>query len=654
MARRGTTEFVQRTSTPAKGNKYYTQSGSGGYSKCILGNTQYINPISWKGCVLPNCVGYACGRFNEIEGSDAKAKTWQLNCNAKDFASRARSIGYTVGMTPAVGAIMVWGNSGAGHVAVVEKVVSSTEVVISQSGWSSKQLFWRATRKKGKNGLWCDGESWAQGRYSDFRGFIYAKNFAPETLDSDLTSQPAQQDTALEEYNEQVYQQYQTVVSQNYNEIKGQDLLSSTSLVESPFIIAKIGDYTFGSYTKEGSIEKANSTAKVTYPNYMKSISINKTNGVLNVYELKMVYQIIPGKDPNLLDRVFSTISNSREITLSYGDWCAPSFIYKEEQAIVTKVTSNIDFASQCINYTLSCTSKALAASAQTFHFDAYSSSNKKKGSDIIKGLLASKKYGLADVFTAMNDSQFVADMGLIPGDDKPIETEARDMTVIQYLNYIVGCMSSATNDDSTVIKDSTYHLIINDDIKGLYFKICKVGTTTRTKTSSDVYEIDIGYPTSTLVTSFDINTDNSWAILYKYDEKVDLNNYRYDVGDDGKIYSDYVQSSSALSAYYKRVTEIDKTWWTRMTQFPITATLTIKGLLRPAILMNYLRINTYFYGQKHISSGMYIITKQEDTIDANGYKTTLSLTRIAGDEDETQNFSQLAVVNMKNTSYTK
>ena len=77
------------------------------------------------------------------------------------------------------------------------------------------------------------------------------------------------------------------------------------------------------------------------------------------------------------------------------------------------------------------------------------------------------------------------------------------------------------------------------------------------------------------------------------------------------------------------------------MTRFPITATLTIKGLLRSAMLMNYVRVNTYFYGQKHISSGLYVITKQEDKIDSSGYRTTLSLTRIAGDDDASWNINQ-------------
>ena len=48
---------------------------------------------------------------------------------------------------------------------------------------------------------------------------------------------------------------------------------------------------------------------------------------------------------------------------------------------------------------------------------------------------------------------------------------------------------------------------------------------------------------------------------------------------------------------------------------------------------MSYLKIDSYFYGRKHISSGLYIIEKQEDSIDNTGYRTTLTITRISGDE---------------------
>lgn len=66
------------------------------------------------------------------------------------------------------------------------------------------------------------------------------------------------------------------------------------------------------------------------------------------------------------------------------------------------------------------------------------------------------------------------------------------------------------------------------------------------------------------------------------------------------------------------------------MVQFPISATLTIKGLLKPAILMTYVKVNVLFYGRPHTASGLYIITKQTDTVDSNGYKTMLNLTRIS------------------------
>jgi hypothetical protein len=73
------------------------------------------------------------------------------------------------------------------------------------------------------------------------------------------------------------------------------------------------------------------------------------------------------------------------------------------------------------------------------------------------------------------------------------------------------------------------------------------------------------------------------------------------------------------------------------MTKYPIGASITVQGLLRPAILMSYIRLNViYPGGRKHVSSGLYLITKQRDIIDSTGYRTTLSLVKIAGDDSVT------------------
>lgn len=159
-----------RTKKPEAGNKFYNTKSNGGYSTCIKGK-----PTD-KGCnVLSNCVGYACGRFNEIIG---EMKYPSLNCNAENFIERAKNTyGLEVGQTPKVGAIMCWqhgtlsSSDGAGHVAIVEKVISNTEVYTSESSYGGKAFF-NATRKKGTG-------KWGISNYT-FRGFIYNPAIKPE------------------------------------------------------------------------------------------------------------------------------------------------------------------------------------------------------------------------------------------------------------------------------------------------------------------------------------------------------------------------------------------------------------------------------------------------------------------------------------------
>ena len=121
--------------------------------------------------VLRNCVGYANGRFAEIQGLNMIK--YQLVCNAEQFMIKANDYGLTIGTTPKLGSIMVWsqgststGNDGAGHVAIVEKINDDGSIITSESGWNAKKAFWTQTRTNA-NGRW--GQS---GSYK-FLGFIY-------------------------------------------------------------------------------------------------------------------------------------------------------------------------------------------------------------------------------------------------------------------------------------------------------------------------------------------------------------------------------------------------------------------------------------------------------------------------------------------------
>ncbi len=61
--------------------------------------------------------------------------------NAGQWANSARSAGFTVGTTPAVGAVAVWPNDGGGygHVAVVTSVESSTRIQVSEANYAGNQ-----------------------------------------------------------------------------------------------------------------------------------------------------------------------------------------------------------------------------------------------------------------------------------------------------------------------------------------------------------------------------------------------------------------------------------------------------------------------------------------------------------------------------------
>lgn len=410
-------------------------------------------------------------------------------------------------------------------------------------------------------------------------------------------------------------------------------IVSAQNRVESPFIIVKIGKYTFGACSDMSGRQRMEQVLKVTYPNYMQAINIVKVNGAVNTYNLRMEYGITEVDDPNMLEKVFSSVSKSREIQLSYGDWNAPAFIYKEETAIITKVASNVDFNNSKIIYTVTCVSSALSLKAGNFSFGARTA----KPSDVLIELLKNEAYGLSTIFTGMRNITQVGLNSLIARDDKKVKIEAKDsINILDYIAYLVNCMVDQ-NDSGTTLKKANYFWAVYDDINnefgGTYFKVIKVTAGTQYNISYSTYEVDIGYPSGSYVSSFTVNSDNTWSILYDYSKEIQQPQYSYSINKNGDIVS--IESPAITrSSTYLKTTEADKTWWTQMTQFPITAKLVIKGLLRPTLLMTYIKVNTYFFGHKHVSSGLYIITRQEDCIDSSGYKTTLSLTRISGDTD--------------------
>ena len=154
-----------RTTRPTKGNKYFIRKANGGYSTCIKGK-----PTDSQCNVLANCVGYACGAFNEELGLGYEK--YHLNCNAENFIERAIASGLSVLSKPVVGSILCWEGLGsrAGHVAIVIEVINDNCIRTAESGYGSSRPFW-ITKRYNNNGRWGLNANYRT------RGFIVNPNY---------------------------------------------------------------------------------------------------------------------------------------------------------------------------------------------------------------------------------------------------------------------------------------------------------------------------------------------------------------------------------------------------------------------------------------------------------------------------------------------
>ena len=418
-------------------------------------------------------------------------------------------------------------------------------------------------------------------------------------------------------------------------------LLSSGARVQVPWIKVTIGNYTFGVYSRVG-VEKKNdndfyqSTYHVQYPNFVQSLDITKINGQVNQYTLALSYPVTQTDDPNFFEKVFSSVSKTRKIVFSYGDMSMPTYIYREEEALITKIQTQFDLRSGVINYTVNAVSSAALNAGSNWVFQG----GNFRPSERIKEIFNNTKYGLQKLFTGMNKSNIDY---LIPSDDKQVSIEPkRNISALDYIIYLVSCMIPSSFTTPQHAATDIYVLTMHDDTTfddeyrdtlvehGSYFKIERVSYKTN---KSDAMQIDIGFGnTGTIVTAFSISDDENYSLLYDYNDKLEVSPYVKRLDNDGNWIDVWAPGISSSNNYFT-TRPSDITWWTKVTKYPIKASITVQGLLRPAILMSYVRLNVIFPGgHKHISSGLYLVTQQKDRIDSNGYRTTLSLTKISGD----------------------
>lgn len=427
--------------------------------------------------------------------------------------------------------------------------------------------------------------------------------------------------------------------------IKNRSLLSSQARIQVPWVKVTIGDYTFGIFDEQtkswGQDQKGfYQPFSIQFPQYIKTLEVTKINGQVNNYTLQINYPITQNDDPNFFEKVFSSVSGTRKIIFTYGDAENPAYVYKNEEAIITNVTQTFNLQSSAIDYTVrAVSSAALSTDGNITMVGTGISGGTVKPSEEIKKLFRNNK-SLQNTFTGMSSAMLDK---LIAGDDMAVEIESkRNISAIDYINYLVGCM--IPEGSAPGLSKEIYIMTIHDDSitntdramskKGPYFEVKKVSTIME---RGDAYEIDIGINTSTIVRSFQIDKNENYSIYYDYQNLAHPENYKRVLNANG-LWEDEYAPTSMIREDKTSIEANDRVWWTKATQFPINAQIQIQGLLRPATLMQYVRLNVIFPGgNKHLSSGLYIVTRQIDNIGPNGYATNLGLTRIKGDMDKIQ-----------------
>lgn len=148
-------KYKPRLSAPSTTDKNWIKNTKGGYNYCVL--------IKGNSC-LPNCVGYAWGRWRELLGKKPNLSTG----NAENWYGYKKD-GYKRGKTPKLGAVICWRkgkagnkNDGAGHVAIVEKINSDGSIVTSNSAYGGSRFYTKTFKKP-----------YSLGSKYTFQGFIY-------------------------------------------------------------------------------------------------------------------------------------------------------------------------------------------------------------------------------------------------------------------------------------------------------------------------------------------------------------------------------------------------------------------------------------------------------------------------------------------------
>ena len=292
-------------------------------------------------------------------------------------------------------------------------------------------------------------------------------------------------------------------------------------------------------------------------------------------------------------------------------------YSYKNEKAIITNIVPNVDYKNAKITYTITATSSTTLnyTTKKTF------STRVAQPSQVILEVLYDTSNGILEILPGMLNRDEVLSKGWIPQNDIPVQiAEKKNISPIDYILYLVSLMKSTSGE--------FYTFRIFDALNEKQIPHFEIISTSH-KGQSQMMTIQIGFPGSIPVYDFSVNQDSSIALLVDYRDNLESGLFQ-DFSFNGDLITKDYYTSQVNNG---NPSENMKNWWDKMVSFPLKASLTTQGLYVPADIVQSVSLDIVFFGKRYNHTGEYLIMEQKDQINAQGYRTTLSLLRIGDTE---------------------
>ena len=392
----------------------------------------------------------------------------------------------------------------------------------------------------------------------------------------------------------------------------------------------RYGDANTGTYFQENEAMVTNVTMNRNYVSMNISYTIDATSEGELIKTYTTNFPAVTDKPSNILRKLIYDSGEISKIILEAFPGMKNRELVESNNLIPTNDAAvSLDAQKNCtvldyINYVVGNISNKFQYSAD-FTEDVFRKIVEKENDLLDKFKQGSSKSTnlWMDVYNKVKNIFFGSDSSTEEPTSQPTSS-----TVEEEENQLAQRVVQIINDTTDTIRNSLYYVTYNDADElnpyGAYLKVTEVKANVDAyAVSNRIYEITVGYPDD-LVFDFSVESTDSWELLYK--NQVKATEYFYTILDNGDVAKYY---SPSISSSTHAMSELSKNWWTQMVRFPVSASLTLRGLMKPIMLMDYVRINVLFYGQQHLVSGVYTITGQTDSLSGSGYRTTLSLVRV-------------------------